>query len=157
MTRTVRLRVYGTPAPQGSKTAVMVGGHARVIEGRASSGRQAHKSWRDAVATTAADWQAEHDAPLLEGPVRLEAVFILHRPKSVTRKRRPYPTTRPDLDKLLRSTLDSLTGRILGDDSQIVSIDALKVYDDVAPPGALLRLTEVPALVTSALMDRTAS
>ena len=49
----------------------------------------------------------------------------------------PTPATRPDLDKLLRSVLDSMQGVALVDDSQVVTIRARKVYGDA--PGVDLR------------------
>lgn len=39
-------------------------------------------------------------------------------------------TVKPDTDKLIRSTLDALTGVAYDDDSQVVNISACKIYDD---------------------------
>ena len=36
----------GFRVPQGSKSAVLIGGKARLIEGSSTTGREKHKSWR---------------------------------------------------------------------------------------------------------------
>ena len=51
--------------------------------------------------------------------------FQLRRPRTV---RREYPTVPPDLDKLIRAVLDSLSGIAYIDDSQVVEIIARKSY-----------------------------
>jgi Holliday junction resolvase RusA-like endonuclease len=46
----------------------------------------------------------------------------------------------PDLDKLLRSVGDSLTGTVIRDDSRIIAIHAQKLYADARGVGAVIRL-----------------
>jgi Holliday junction resolvase RusA-like endonuclease len=46
----------------------------------------------------------------------------------------------PDLDKLIRSVGDSLTGTIIRDDSRIIAISAQKRYADDRGSGAVIRL-----------------
>ena len=58
--------------------------------------------------------------------------------KSVTQK-----VTKPDLDKLLRSVLDALTGIVWVDDSQVVIISARK---DFGQPGATITFSEMDDL-----------
>jgi Holliday junction resolvase RusA-like endonuclease len=63
---------------------------------------------------------------------------------------RALPIVPPDLDKLLRSTLDGIgqghdtgkvgDGLIWGDDSQVVEIAARKFYADDREPGADIRI-----------------
>lgn len=50
----IELEVVGIPAPQGSKSAVLIGGKARLIEGSSTTGREKHKSWRQGVVKPAA-------------------------------------------------------------------------------------------------------
>ena len=51
-----------------------------------------------------------------------------------------------DLDKLLRSTLDSLTGVAFDDDRQVVSVNASKRYcTQDEPQGALITITPIAA------------
>ena len=62
-----------------------------------------------------------------------------------------YPAGRPDLDKLLRSTLDALgEAGIWGDDAQVVTIAASKHYtSDYEPPGATIRVATLVNTVES--------
>lgn len=116
----MKIRVYGEPAPQGSKTAVVRNGRAIMFE---SSKKL--PGWRDTVAMACKVASMEHAVPLL-GPVELQLVFHMPRPKSVSRK---YPNTMPDLDKLIRGVGDSLqSSGVLSNDGQIVSIVADKIY-----------------------------
>lgn len=96
--------------------------------------------WREAVRAEAQ--RAASGVPF-EGAVRVSVKFLLGRPRGHTGARglRPsaprFPVARPDLDKLLRSTLDGLTmGGLIGDDSQVVTVLAVKEYADGVPVGA---------------------
>lgn len=67
-----------------------------------------------------------------DGPLEVVVTFTLAKPRTVKRE---MPHVRPDVDKLLRSTLDALgSAGVYGDDSQVVHSDALKVYGII--PGA---------------------
>ena len=81
------------------------------------------------------------------GPVRLRIVFWLVRPKGhygtgrnegVVKKSAPvWPATKPDSDKLTRSTMDALTdAQVYRDDAQVVHLDVWKAYADDSGPGA---------------------
>lgn len=106
--------VPGIPAPQGSKTGFIVKGRVVLKE---SSDKV--KPWRESVAKHAGD-------ALLEGPLYLDMVFIMPRTKAMGDKPAPLMIQRPDLDKLVRSTCDGLTGTAYKDDSQVVTITAHK-------------------------------
>jgi crossover junction endodeoxyribonuclease RusA len=140
----VIIDVYGQPAPQGSKSAFIRGGRAIVTEGGSKTGRSAHAAWRQAVATAARDWQQPRNRPLMDGALSVRIDFRLTRPKSVTVKARPHPVTKPDLDKLERAVLDSLTGIIFGDDSQVVELHTSKRYADGCAPGCQIRIETLP-------------
>ena len=84
------------------------------------------KPWRQDVAAAALD--AMRGLPMLTGPLGMTVVFTLPKPLSAPKRRRTWPCRRPDLDKLLRSTLDALTGEVFADDAQIVSLRAAKAY-----------------------------
>jgi Holliday junction resolvase RusA-like endonuclease len=116
----MRIRVYGEPAPQGSKTARVINGHVVMWE---SSKKL--PGWRESVHMACKVAAMEHAVPML-GAVELHLKFYMPRPKSVSRK---YPNTMPDLDKLIRGVGDSLqSSGVLSNDGQIVSIIADKVY-----------------------------
>lgn len=127
--------VAGIPQPQGSKTGFVVGGRAVVVDKNPG----ALKPWRKQVAAIA----GKSDLPQLDGPVRVHAVFVLPKPKSV---KRDLPHVRPDLDKLARALLDGITDAgVWKDDSQVVELDTSKVYGDA--PGVHVVITKVPAVV----------
>jgi Holliday junction resolvase RusA-like endonuclease len=76
----------------------------------------------------------------ITGAVSLVVNFYFQRPKSVKRQ---HPEVKPDLDKLLRSTLDALVeAGAIEDDAKVVAVTACKIYSD-APVGASLHLVAV--------------
>jgi Holliday junction resolvase RusA-like endonuclease len=124
--------VAGIPQQQGSKTGWVVGGRAVLFDQNAKQ----LKPWRAQVAQVAAA-TFQHRGRL-DGPVRVEATFVLPRPKSVKRDR---PHVRPDLDKLCRALLDGVTeaGNVWGDDSQVCELVVVKVYGET--PGVHVDVT----------------
>lgn len=84
------------------------------------------KPWRQEVSGAAADLNiaafAEH-VPLV---MRLN--FYFDRPASVSAKKRPAMTVKPDGDKLVRAIFDSLKGILYHDDAQVVDHRAYKHY-----------------------------
>lgn len=116
----MKIRVYGDPKPQGSKSAKYVNGHVIMWE----SSRKLPE-WRESVHMACKVASMEYETPIL-GPVELHVTFHMPRGKSVTRK---YPNTSPDLDKLIRGVGDSLqSSGVLSNDGQIVTIVATKIY-----------------------------
>ena len=118
-----------TPAPQGSKRHV---GGGRMVESSAKV-----KPWREAVRQEA----LVTGLAISEEPIYLHLLFRFHRPKGhydakgqIKASARIEHITRPDLDKLCRSTLDGLTGVLFRDDSQVAFLVASKEY---AIPGEL--------------------
>ena len=124
----VSVTVPGLPQPQGSAKAYRRG--QRVI---VTSDNPRLAAWRDRLAYgIVASRQAAaalHGHPVVrhDGPVRMSLVFRLVRPKSAAK--RAWPTTRPDLDKLVRAVGDAMTDAgVWRDDSQLVALEATKVY-----------------------------
>ena len=127
----VDLRVIGQPAPQGSKTRMPNGA---MVEGSSAVGRAKHRAWRSAVAEAAVGQVAEP----LDGPLQLTVEFWMPRPAS--RKRDRWADRKPDLDKLLRCTLDGLTdGGLIRDDARVVCVSASKQLADTWT-GATMRV-----------------
>lgn len=124
----LQVTVEGSPVPQGSFRHV---GNGRII-----SANPKLNSWRQTIAD-----QVSQQTPvrLIEGACVVRLVFTLPRPKSVPIKRRATPTTKPDLDKLVRATLDAISleryVQILTDDSIVTDLHAAKRYDDHTPAG----------------------
>lgn len=134
-----QFRVYGTPAPQGSKNGFLVGGKVRIVDQNGNS----LKSWRNAVAEMAVQWRQQLQMDTLTGPVHLEIKFFMPKPPSV---KRALPHVKPDLDKLIRSTLDALTtAGVYKDDALVVSVYASKEYVKEQPgyeAGALITVVK---------------
>ena len=120
--------VCGDPASQGSHSVI----HGRIVQVNSAK----HKRWRNAVAFAALDLVGP-DWELIDDPVELSVIFYLPRPKTATRD---FPAVMPDLDKLIRSVGDSLTGTVIQDDSRIIAIHSQKLYADDRGPGAVIRL-----------------
>lgn len=88
-------------------------------------------AWRSSVALAA----KKAGASPSDKPISMTLIFIMKKPKTVTRE---YPTVAPDLDKLVRGVLDALTAIAYKDDSQVIDIRALKIYGET--PGLEARL-----------------
>ena len=132
---TISFFVCGDPSPKGSKTAVVRGGRAVLLDGRTAGARAKYALWRDSVAVCAR--LAMHTATKpyniltpLDGPLGIEVVFCLSRPKNETKaqRARTWHTVRPDADKLLRAVLDPLSGVVITDDARIALVRVTKRY-----------------------------
>lgn len=128
----ISFRVHGLPVPQGSTKAFVVKGRPVI-----TSTAKGLSSWRRLVADVAQRFAP--DEPW-EGPVGIELHFGIPKPKSAPKRRRVWPDKRPDLDKLCRSVLDSLTYVIFADDSQVVDISATKDY---GAPGVVVEVRRI--------------
>lgn len=53
---------------------------------------------------------------------------------------RPWPSSKPDLDKLIRAIGDALTGTVLQDDSRIVAVQAWKEYGVPGVEGIVVKV-----------------
>lgn len=148
MTTDLEFRVYGLPAPQGSKRHV---GNGVMVE----SSKKV-KPWRQDVvqAAIAAAENTGHQA--FTGPVAVRIVFYFPRPKYhygtgrnagvLKASAAVFQTANPDLDKCVRSTFDALTtAGIWRDDNLAARVTAEKRFD--THPGALVSLA--PLQVTA--------
>ena len=82
----------------------------------------------------------------LSGALNLDVVVYRSIPKSWTKKRRfaaaagdVDPTTKPDIDNLLKGLMDAMSGIVWNDDSQVVNVMAEKVYD--TKPRAVVKVS----------------
>ena len=129
--RRVDFHVSGIPVPQGSMRAFVVKGRPVI-----TSSAKGLAQWRQMVAVRAQEVAREPFA----GPVSIHLEFLLPKPKSAPKRRRTYATKRPDLDKLARAILDSVTHILIEDDAQVVEITATKDYGQ---PGVRVTITEI--------------
>jgi Holliday junction resolvase RusA-like endonuclease len=124
----VELVVHGAGKPAGSKRHI---GQGRIVDANPNA-----RDWQWRVAQVAGEQL--NGRPLLEGPLRLDVCFYRTRPKShlgtgrnagtVKASAPAWPTTEPDLTKLVRAVEDALTGVCWRDDAQIVEQNAAKLY-----------------------------
>jgi len=106
--------------PKGARFPVVTHSNPKTME------------WRNLVALEARRVAPSEPWP---GPVALEIVFGLQRPKGHYRKDgsvKPaaplYPSGKPDTSKLVRALEDALTGVLIRDDAQVVELVARKKY-----------------------------
>ena len=146
--RSVEIRVIGLPAPQGSKRLI---GHTKLGRGILVESSAKVKPWREAVKYAALE--AFHPGAFpreccIRGPVEVEMIFTLPKPKSAPKRHRTWPDRKPDADKLCRSTADALVDAgAIEDDARIVRLLAAKVFpgehpDALGVPGAVIRIRE---------------
>lgn len=137
--------VPGLAAPKGSARGFVVKGRAVVTHDNKRT-----KSFEHAVRVTAMEAGLE---PLQEGWLHVHLRFVMPRPKGHLRRDgtvKPSapecPTVKPDLDKLVRTVLDGLTGVAYRDDAQVAGLSAAKLYG--AAPGVHVTVsdpnTEIP-------------
>lgn len=99
--------------------------NGRLIEGSSASGRAKHRAWRaDVAAAACARWAGR---PPIKTACAVDIEFVLPRPKSA-RKTQTFQAKKPDLDKLVRATLDGLVvGGVIADDGLVSVLAARKV------------------------------
>ena len=163
----MRITVHGTPAPQGSKRHV---GNGVMVE----SSKKV-KPWRQDVKHAALEaipdysCGCEPNAPEwgTDDALQVEITFYLPRPRghygtgrnagTLKASAPTRPHTRPDLDKLLRSTLDALgEAGLWADDSRVAVLLGEKQYADHRPPGAVIDVTRAADLMDASTIGRTA-
>jgi len=129
--------VAGTPIPQGSKRAWYNAATKQVHMTEDAGSR--HSTWRFELSGAAR--QAMADAGYIEPfeqPIHCSLHFRQHRPlghygtgknaRLVKASAPPLPIKPPDIDKLSRAVLDSMTSIVWVDDSQVVRLTAAKTF-----------------------------
>lgn len=166
--RILRLTVEGIPAPQGSKSgrAIYRGtGDQRQFTGKVAMHESSKKvaPWRQAVKSAALNTVAEIPGwQPYDELVEMAVTFWFERPKSHYRSGRnahllkdgatSHVGVYPDLDKLLRSTLDALGSKtgagVIRNDSQVVRFTSVeKRYAGGRPAGADITIAPLSTLV----------
>lgn len=139
-TRSLHFEALGEPAPQGSMQAFVQGGRAVVTHAKP----QKLQDWRRAIGWAAREAVTLDALAPFQGPVGVSATFRVSRPRSVSEGRRPHPSVRPDVDKLLRALLDAITGIVIKDDAQVCRLDVQKVYAlESEAPGVVVEVREL--------------
>lgn len=147
--RVIAFDVYGTPAPKGSMRAVLIRGHARLLEGGDDRRKKLVKAWERAVRDAC---EAIYGIPsgqtvYFHAEAALYVSIVFHVARSKAAAKRPRPNTRPDVDKLARSTLDALTGVLWVDDGRIADLVLSKRWaEKPGMEGARITVTEAVVL-----------
>lgn len=121
------LYVHGTPVPKGRPRFSGRGGFARSYT---------PKKTREYEALVAESFKSMNPKAVpIQGYVNAIIRVYFPVPKSATKKvkqdmllGKTMPTTRKDLDNVVKSCLDALNGLAYQDDSQVVEIHAYKAY-----------------------------
>lgn len=124
------------------------------------------EAWQELVRVRAISARNAAGQRLVERPgaVEVAMIFVMPRPgghwtdsgalTSVGRAQ-PLPTVKPDIDKMMRSALDGMTGSVVEDDAQLVLARTAKVYAGYhGPIGLVVRARQIssyPAWVDSEL------
>jgi crossover junction endodeoxyribonuclease RusA len=129
--------VVGKPVAQGSMVAFVskTTGRAMMKPGN----EKELYAWRDQVALTAQAlrprWLREAGEGGLDQPVFVSLIFVRARGDdyladghTLRKGAARFPATAPDVDKLTRAILDSLTGVAFVNDSRVVSCVAVKRF-----------------------------
>jgi Holliday junction resolvase RusA-like endonuclease len=116
--------VRGDPKGQPRPRLCAAGEHVRVYTPRSAKG------WKDAVYMAA--WRQGIKQPI-PGPIRVSMVFFFERPGRLTTNGSPGGSVahmaKPDIDNIVKATLDALTDAgIWKDDAHVSMIYAEKVY-----------------------------
>jgi len=160
--------VIGDPQPKGSTKILPIGGIvARLRRGSVTlhsmrelmtsvivtSDNPQVKSWQSRIAfeaTTTLRQTPQFEG--LGGAVSVQVEFFLPRPTGLPKSYAGPHLKKPDVDKLVRSLLDALTGILWPDDSRVTAIVAGKAYAGLGEqPRAVV--TVRPIAATMPLFD----
>ena len=159
----ITLHVLGTPAPKGSSRPMLNRKTGKPFTFKGGSPQNAEKltTWDNNVRAAAASVCGGLAAPpFVETALSVAITFRLARPGGHWGKGKQagklklsaptHPRGKPDIDKLARSTLDSLTGIVFDDDSRIVQLAITKVYATPGSEGATIAIAAVVAVAGAA-------
>ena len=135
--------VPGEAVPQGSMRAFMPKGWTRPI---LTNDNPRTKPWRAMVAAAAIDAQYSQGTwpHLSDRAIRIDIACYFVRPASVSERKRPSHTVKPDASKLLRAIEDALTKILWADDAQVIAATIHKTYAPADEPAhAVIRVAEI--------------
>ena len=149
----ITLEVFGTPAPKGSSRPMLNRKTGKAFTFKGGSPQNAEKltTWDNNVRAAAASACGSVGAPpFVDTALFVAILFRLARPSGhwgkgkqagqLSRTAPLLPRGKPDIDKLARSTLDSMTGIVFDDDSRIVQLVLSKVYAAPGGEGATISI-----------------
>ena len=129
----LRIVVNGVPKPKGSVSAFPIQRKSGKV-GTVVVHSAASKHWETLVRD-----QLPEDTRIA-GPVEVVIHFFLPKPKTVDRE---FPEVYPDIDKLVRATLDALQNGVLDDDKRVCDLDVKKRYEVAGFIGARIWIRQL--------------
>lgn len=148
----ISIEVAGEPAPKGSMRAMLVRGRAMMIPGGSSANQRALHAWAKAVSESARASLGDRGPIFVDVAVEAHCVFRLPRPASHYGRRGTllpsappdhWHIVKPDGDKLLRATLDALTGIVFDDDARIPISGSVKQWCHRGKEGAVITMQQL--------------
>jgi len=130
----MQFTIPGIPIPQPRQRVAVRFGHATTY----TPAKHPVNAFKATARLAAADARVVS----YNGPVAIRAEFVLPKPASRTKKRDAWVlspvATKPDLDNLIKSLLDALTGLCWHDDAQVARMEVLKRYVVTDKTGAAI-------------------
>jgi Holliday junction resolvase RusA-like endonuclease len=128
---TITIHLPGTPTPKGRGRATRTGRVYTPAKTRAAEESIAGRAMAQVLALP----EQQRDALPFAGPLVVRVIFVMPVPASWSQRKRiaalggsMMPTSKPDLDNLLKLVSDALNGIVWVDDSQIVELVTRKGY-----------------------------
>ncbi len=122
----VRLEIRGEPIAQPRPRVVTIAGRARAIS---APRKHPVTDWKKRIMVALAQ---QFDGEILDGPIHLDVLFLMPRPKRLYRKKDPlgevWHTSRPDADNLIKAVKDAMNSIVWKDDSQVCELVVTKKY-----------------------------
>jgi len=125
------IELLGEAVPQGRPRITTINGYPRAYDPEAS------RTYKATLALLASQAMREQKLEITTDAVKLTVVVLHAIPKSMSKKKRIQaidgslrPTTKPDLDNIVKAVMDAFKAVVWRDDSQVVDIRALKFYAD---------------------------
>lgn len=157
--KSITFEVLGIPAPKGSSRAMLAGDKPVNVPFGSKANEHAQLSWDNAVRAAAAKAVAEalcrdgSTQPAVyfgTAPLRIQIVFRMKRRKGdfdkdgkLKAKAPKFHIVKPDSDKLVRCTKDSLKGIVVVDDANFAESMERKVYADPGREGAWIKIEQL--------------
>ncbi len=136
----IAFEVPGQPVGKGRPRIGRVGGYARMFTPEKTI------SYESTVALFAS--QAMSGSELLIGPVRALMKLTMAIPESWSKKKKEMasaglirPTTKPDVDNVIKAIFDAVNGVVWRDDVQVVELQVTKFYG--IKPGVSVSVEEI--------------
>ena len=106
------------PVAKGRPRSVLIGGFVRTLT---------DKKTREAEKILKLLMRAQWNRPPLTGPIKVDILFLLRKPKTVKRE---YPTVPSDVDNYAKLVLDCMNEIVIEDDSMVIDLRVRKEYGE---------------------------